>query len=160
VREASPDVEYFVVMDDDDYYPPDSVKTRMAWLRRPETDIVYCSTIPMYDTTRYISAMNVPPLSDPPSQRISEATLGFSRTAWDERPFNDTYMAEGEAFIKGREGKTVELPCTGVIVSFIHGSNTSDRRIPAEQEPNGCHYGFPDQYFRYLHELGGVKKTV
>ena len=153
VREASADVTHFVIMDDDDYYPPDSIKTRVAWLSRPENEMVYCSTIPMYDITRYISAMNVPPLADEPSMRVSEATLGFSRKVWEEHPFTDDFIAEGYGFLQGRVERSVEIPCTGVIVSFIHKSNTSSRRIPADQEPNGCHYGFPDEFFRYLHGI-------
>jgi hypothetical protein len=163
VEQASADVTHFVVMDDDDYYPPDSIKTRMSWMTRPDAQIVYCATIPMYDTVRYISAMNVPPLTDAPANRISEATLGFTRAVWESRRFPDYFMAEGEEFLKGREAESVEISCGGVIVSFIHSANTSSRRIPQEQEPNGCHYGFPDEYFRYIHSMNegsGAASTV
>lgn len=153
VTAAGADVTHFICMDDDDHYPPDSIVTRMSWLSRPGAEIAYCSTIPMYDIRRYISAMNVPPLNEAPAQRVSEATLAFTRTAWAARPFPEVSMAEGEGFVKGREAVTVEMPPAGVIVSFIHAENTSSRRVPADQEPNGCHYGFSDEYFRYLHGI-------
>jgi hypothetical protein len=64
-------------------------------------------------------------------------------------------MAEGLDFVEGREGVSVEMPSTGVIVSFIHTKNSSSRRVPKEEEPNGCHYGFSDEFFKYLHQIGG-----
>lgn len=161
VRMASADVSVFAVMDDDDHYPPNSLSARASWLSRKErdTDIVYCSTLPMYDIRRYISAINVPPLDDPPQMRVSEATLLFTRAAWDTQPFPDSSMAEGNGFVKGRLDRTVEIGPADVIVSFIHRKNTSSRRVPADQPPNGCHYGFSDDYFSYLHGIVGEDES-
>ena len=173
VAAAAEDVSIFVCMDDDDHYPKDSVGRRVAWLHRRlesaagskgtkeakaprlQSQIGYCSTLPMYDLTRYISAMNVPPLDQGPSERVSEATLVFTREAWTAKPFPDVSMAEGLGFIEDREALTVEIPPKDVIVSFIHKGNSSSRRMPAAQEPNGSHYGFADEYFSYLHQIGG-----
>jgi glycosyltransferase involved in cell wall biosynthesis len=161
VEAAAADVEVFVCMDDDDHYPADSIASRISWLEptRKGTHIAYCSTLPMYDTRRYISAVNVPPLTESPAERVSEATMAFTREAWVSRPFPDASMAEGYEFMRGREGQTVEIPPQGVIVSFIHRDNTSSRRIPADQEPNGCHYGFTDGYFQWLSRVGGATAT-
>ena len=60
--------------------------------------------------------------------------------------------AAGDAFVAGREESTVEISPTPILVSFIHSGNTSSRRVPEDQEPNGCHFGFSDDYFKYLHE--------
>lgn len=152
---ASADVSVFAVMDDDDHYPPNSLSTRASWLSRKgrTTDIVYCSTLPMYDIRKYVSAINVPPIDESPQLRVSEATLLFTRTAWEEQPFPDSSMAEGGEFVKGRLERSVEIGPADVIVSFIHTANTSSRRVPADQPPNGCHYGFSDEYFSYLHRI-------
>lgn len=158
VRAASPDVAVFMCMDDDDHYPPDSVARRILWMNRQTTDIVYCSSLPMYDTTRYISAMNVPPLGLAPAERVSEATLAFRRAVWAAKPFPEVSVGEGEGFLTGRDAISVEIPCYGVIVSFIHNGNTSSRRIPPEQEANGCHYGFSDEYFKYIHTVGELSR--
>lgn len=171
VEAASEDVSVFVCMDDDDHYPRDSIKNRLAWLNRAlpvrkgkegkgvkdpvQSQIGYCSMLPMYDLTRYISAMNVPDMEIGPAERVSEATLVFTRAAWVARPFPDTNMAEGIEFVEGREELSVEMPSKDVIVSFIHTKNSSSRRIPKEEEPNGCHYGFTDEFFKYLHQIGG-----
>ena len=181
VQTAGEDVSVFVRMDDDDHYPVSSIENRVAWFNRDlsktdkkdskgkgkekekekeqeqeqkQSQIVYCSMIPMYDVTRYISAMNVPDLTQSPCQRVSEATLAFTRAAWVERPFPHVSMAEGEEFLMGRESESVEIPCRDVIVSFIHAKNSSARRVPANQEPNGCHYGLSDEYFKFIHTIG------
>jgi hypothetical protein len=109
----------------------------------------------MYDLTRYISAINVPELEIGPATRVSEATLVFTREAWLSKPFPEVSMAEGLGFVEGREELTVEIPPKDVIVSFIHKGNTSSRRVPKDQEPNGCHYGFADEFFAYVHQIGG-----
>lgn len=149
-RAASPETRKFVMMDDDDHYPSTSVSNRVSWLSR--SPIVYCATLPVYDIKRYISAINVPPLDAPIGLRASEASLAFTREAWEERPFEDVWMDEGNAFLSGREKSTVEISPTPVIVSFVHSSNTGSRRVPEGQEPNGCHFGFTDDFFKYLHD--------
>lgn len=155
VREASSDADVFVTMDDDDHYPPSSISRRVAWLlASADRQAIYCSALPMYDVTRYISAMNVPPLDEPAENRVSEATLTFRREFWNAKPFPEVSMAEGQGFLEGRIQVTAEVPPTGIIVSFIHTGNTSSRRIPAKQEPNGCHFGFSDDFFRWLHTIG------
>lgn len=153
-NEASNTASVFVIMDDDDHYPAGSISGRVAWLKATGAECVYCSTLPMYDCGRYISAMNVPPLDMSPAERISEASLCFKRSFWEERSFPDTVsIAEGEAFITGRVHKTAEIPPEGIIVSFLHGSNATSRRVPSESEANGCHYGFDDEFFTYISEL-------
>ena len=154
VRAASPDASLFMMMDDDDHYPSSSVASRASWLSVPGVNIAYCSVIYMYDIPRYISAINTPPTKDNPAQRVSEATLTFNRTAFERRQFPDVSMAEGEAFMTGRYADSMEIPPAGIIVSFIHKGNTSSRRIPKDEEPNGCHYGFSDDYFRWLFSVG------
>jgi hypothetical protein len=153
VEAAASDTSLFICMDDDDHYPASSVETRAAWLRR--SACCYCGTIPVYDIRKYVSAFSVAPRNVAPEMRVSEATLGFTRAFWEAQRFPDVNMAEGGAFLEGRVRETVEIPPGGVIVSFIHSSNASSRRIPAAQSPNGCHYGFSNEFFRYLHENFG-----
>jgi hypothetical protein len=97
--------------------------------------------------------MNVPPITLPMSQRVSEATLCFTRSFWQEREFPDQQIAEGEGFIKGRESRCRELSPQNVIVSLVHKKNTSSRK-PPQMETNGCHYGFADELFTLVSEIG------
>jgi hypothetical protein len=155
VQNASSDTQLFVCMDDDDHYPSSSIQQRIQWIRDPSASFaVYCASILMYDVPRYISAVNVPPLHLSPAERVSEATLAFTRTFWNERSFPDTSVGEGDSFLKDREKDTIEIPPTGVIVSFLHKGNLTTRKVPTKLDPNGCHYGFPDSFFQYLYAIG------
>ena len=149
-------VSVIAFMDDDDHYPSSSLQRRVSWLYSYNCSAVYCSTLPMYDTTHYISAMNVPPLDLSPRKRISEATLCFKISFWQAGGFPDISVAEGEGFLDGRELQSVEMPPTGVIVSFLHGKNFTSRRVPDTTVANGCHYGFSDEYFTMISQLGAV----
>ena len=149
-------ISVIAFMDDDDHYPAESLVKRVSWLYSYNCSVVYCSTLPMYDTTNYISAINVPPLNLSPRKRISEATLCFKLSFWEERGFPDISVAEGEAFLEGRELQSVEIPPTDVIVSFLHGKNFTSRRVPDNTVANGCHYGFSDEYFTMISQLGAV----
>jgi glycosyltransferase involved in cell wall biosynthesis len=149
--------EVLVMMDDDDHYPKSSVEARVTYLNLMGIPCVYCARLPMYDCRRYISAMNVPPLYLAPAERVSEASLAFTREFWAQRPFPEVSVAEGEGFVAGREAATSEIVPEGVIVSFLHGKNHTARHVPetAEtKEPNGCHYGFSDEFFMYLCDVG------
>jgi hypothetical protein len=78
----------------------------------------------------------------------------FKRTFWEERKFpSDISIAEGELFLQNRENDTMEIPPEGIIVSFLHGKNTTSRRVPEEKEANGCHYGFSDEYFTMISRI-------
>jgi len=151
---APPECSIFMMMDDDDHYPATSIRARMAYLNDPGVECVYCSTLPMYDSKRYISAMNVPPLNLAISERVSEASLAFKRSFFEAGKFPASVnVAEGEGFIVGREALTAEVPPRGIIVSFLHGGNATSRRVPETTEANGCHYGFSDEFFTYISEI-------
>lgn len=146
--------QIFLMMDDDDHYPKSSIIARITWMRAFGVGCVYCATLPMYDCKNYISAINVPPLNLGPHERVSEASIAFSREFWTERGFpSSVSVAEGEGFLAGRIEQTAEIPPEGVIISFLHGLNFTSRRVPESSEANGCHYGFEDEYFAYLSGL-------
>ena len=99
--------------------------------------------------------MNVPPITLEMSQRVSEATLCFTKKFWEERKFDsNTNVGEGEAFIHGREHMCREISPQEVIVSLVHSKNTSSRKLPNIPESNGCHYGFNEKLFATVSEIG------
>ena len=152
VEKAKHDV--LVVLDDDDVYPNHSVLSRVAnLLAEPKKDCTFCTTLPSYHIQESKSFMNVPPATLPMSERVSEATLCFTRAFWEERKFAEVQIAEGNAFIRGREQRCREMSPQDVIVSLTHSKTTSDRKAPAG-EPNGCHYGFADELFTLVSEIG------
>jgi len=158
VQKAMYDVIAF--MDDDDVYPNNSIIERVAMMMKsPAKECSFCTTIPCYDIAKYCSFMNAPPIVLPMSQRVSEATLTFTRKFWEERPFDDTQIAEGDAFIRGREHMCRELSPQEVIVSLVHPKNTSARKVPDFKEPNGCHFGFNEKLFAMVSEIGETLKA-
>jgi hypothetical protein len=160
IREASHDIILF--MDDDDHYPPTSFRRRVAWLtkgvKRGESTqtIACCTTLALYDLKNGTSAVNVPPFDIPFSQRVSEATLAFHKSAWVERPFPHVSIAEGEGWLEGRENQVIEIPPQQIIVAFTHGANQSSRRVPPSDQPPSCFWGFPKEYLIFIHGLAGV----
>jgi hypothetical protein len=159
IGEATHDILLF--MDDDDHYPPTSFRRRVAWLTKGKVgqsspQITCCSTIALYDLKKGTSAVNIPPLELPLSQRISEATLTFYKSVWKDRPFPEVSLAEGESWIKGRESVVLEMPPQQIIVAFTHGQNQSGRRLPPQDQPPSCFWGFPREYLVFIHGLVGV----
>jgi hypothetical protein len=161
IREASNEIILF--MDDDDHYPSTSFRRRVAWLtkgkKRGESvhQIACCTTLALYDLQRGTSAVNVPPFDIAFAQRISEATLTFRKSAWEERPFPSVSIAEGEEWIQGRENVVIEMPPQQIIVAFTHGANQASRRIPPSDQPPSCFWGFPKEYLIFIHGLAGVE---
>jgi hypothetical protein len=160
IQQATHDIILF--MDDDDHYPVTSFRRRVAWLTKgavcgkSDKRIACCTTLALYDLMKGISAVNVPPFDIPFSQRISEATLTFRKSAWEERPFPHVSLSEGENWIAGREDQVIEIPPQQIIVAFSHGTNQSSRRIPPDTEPS-CFWGFPKEYLIFVHGLVGVQ---
>lgn len=161
IENASNDIILF--MDDDDHYPETSFRRRVAWLTKgtkrgeQNSNIACCTTLALYDLKRGISAVNVPPYDIAFSQRISEATLTFKKSAWLERKFTDVSIAEGEDWISGRENQVIEIPPQQIIVAFSHGNNQSSRRIPPTDQKPACFWGFPKEYLVFIHGLVDVE---
>jgi hypothetical protein len=153
--------DIMVTMDDDDVYPNNSVLQRVAMLlKEPVKQCGFCTTIPCYDITKFSSFVNVPPMTLTMSERVSEATLVFTRQFWNEGKFDEkVHIGEGSAFIRGREQMCRELSPQDVIVSLVHPKNTSSRKTPTLKEPNGCHYGFNEQLFAMVTQIGEELNT-
>jgi len=158
VERSSNDIILF--MDDDDHYPETSFRRRVAWLTKHpwNAKVVACSTIACYDLVKGVSAVNTPPWELGPSQRISEATLTFYKSFWEQRKFPQVNMAEGEEFLKGRECDLIDIPPQQILVAFSHQGNSSGRRIPTTDDTKpGCFWGFPKEYLIWIHKLAGIE---
>jgi hypothetical protein len=153
IEHATHDI--FVTMDDDDVYPSNSLVSRVAHLlATPKKECLFSTVIPCYNIHEKKSFMNIPPIKLPMCDRVSEATLCFTRAFWEAGKFPDQQIAEGGGFIKGREQQCREMSPQDIIVSLVHKKNTSARKAPPMAEPNGCHYGFSDDLFTLVTEIG------
>jgi hypothetical protein len=73
-------------------------------------------------------------------------------------------VSEGEGFLVGRTaGRVLEIPAGQIVVSFLHGKNTSGRYIPdestsdsASKKPTNA-WGFSPAELRFFHGLAGVE---
>lgn len=162
IENSSNDIILF--MDDDDHYPSTSFRRRVAWLTKGtkcgemgKANIACCTTLALYDLKFGTSAINVPPFELPFGQRVSEATLTFRKSAWNERKFPNVSIAEGENWISGREDQVIEMLPQQIIVAFSHGGNQSSRRIPPSEQKPSCFWGFPKEYLVFIHGLVGVQ---
>ena len=158
VSHCSNDIVLF--MDDDDHYPQTSFRRRVAWLTKHpmKPRATCCTTIACYDLLTGVSAVNCPPFDLPLGQRISEATLTFYKSWFEQRQFdNDIQVGEGDSLVSGREDEVLEIPPQQILVAFSHGKNTSSRRIPASENVTpSCFWGFPKEYLTFVHGLAGV----
>lgn len=152
VEKASHDI--LVMLDDDDVYPNNSVLSRVAYMLAGPSprECVFSTTIPCFEIHEKKSFMNVPPILLEMADRVSEATLAFTRDFWKHRGFPDQQIAEAGAFIRGREHMCRELSPQDVIVSLCHKKTTSSRKAPPG-EPNGCHYGFSQDLYTLVSEI-------
>lgn len=138
--------DMIAIMDDDVHYPSSSITKRMEGLQH--ADMVYCATLPVYDIRQYMSSMCVPPLRKLPHLRAFDASFAFKKSFWVTQDL-----------IQSRETKTAEISPADVLVGLVHKGNQDARfasDIEKGIEPNGCHYGFSEKYFQYLHSIGEV----
>lgn len=122
VREAKYD--YIVHMDDDDYYPPESVTARIKVLLKYQKSgigCVGCSRVGVYDLINNTSSIATDGIIS-----LSEASMAYTKKFWEKQMFNELER-EGEykSFIMGRLNKIVDMPYSFVIYAFTHKSNTT-----------------------------------
>ena len=156
VQRAQHDI--ILMMDDDDHYPATSFRRRVGWLlEHPwNPSAVVSTTIACYDLLKGISAVNTPPWNLALRERVSEATLAFKKSFWEEKNFPDVSVSEGEGFLEGRETSVLEIPPQQIIVAMSHGKNSTSRHIPPDAAPS-CFWGFPKEFLIFLHRLAGVE---
>ena len=125
VKKASHDI--IVHMDDDDYYPPESIIARVRCLRDNDMDIkcVGCLSVRTFHmfTERTYEAYESSAIN------MSESSLAYKREFWNERRFeNHCSRGEGVLFLNDRYTQCRSLPHIFVIVQFDHTKNTVKRQ--------------------------------
>ena len=150
--------EVIVHMDDDDYYPVNSVRIRVLSMLHSKKRCVSCSAIANFNICRMISMINVPPYDMGYEKRVSEASMAYYRDFWENRKFDSgAICSEGEGFVVGRTEDVLDTDWKGVIISLRHSGNISNRNEMTE-EPNGWHFGkIDDNLFLFLTSLDECK---
>lgn len=147
---------YVMMMDDDDHYRSNYIQHHMQMFKRiPQKECHVCSTIGVFHLNKMYSMINTPPLNLKPEKRISEATLFFTKSFWEKQKFPEIQIAEGDKFLTGRMEYVLDMSWEHIFVSFIHDKSTSSRDT-YKGEPNGCHFGFDDNFFSFVTRLGSL----
>ncbi len=114
--------QYIVHMDDDDYYPSDSVSNRIRCLLSNDADcvgstILGCMNLHNFECYSIGSKASI----------LAEASMAYKKTFWDAYNFReDVYTGEALHFLKGREKKVIQIPYDFILVVFNHGSNITE----------------------------------
>lgn len=127
--------EYIVHMDDDDWYPPESVACRIRILleyqKKIKKDACFgCTKVLCLDliTNQMFEAFDASIEGLPAT--LSESTMAYSKRYWQEQNFNnDSKFAECLPFIKNRHSTVCTGPSVFVVTQFSHSTNTVQRRI-------------------------------
>jgi GR25 family glycosyltransferase involved in LPS biosynthesis len=116
---------YIIHMDDDDYYPPESILARIKILLKYEYEGIQCvgsTLIGTYNIINNVSSMS----SDGPIS-LSEATMGYTKKFWEERPFDELCIrGEHKHFTEQRLNKIMDIPYSFILIAINHKSNFTD----------------------------------
>ena len=120
VAKSSHDI--IVHMDDDDYYPPESILARVKSLIKYKDEginCVGCTLIGTYDIINNKSSMS----SDGPIS-VSEASMAYTKEFWYRKQFNPLQLkGEHKSFIEGRLDQILDLPYSFIIIGVNHYNN-------------------------------------
>ena len=141
--------DIIVCMDDDDYYPPMSVKTRVASLLHLNKKVVGCTGLGLFEVNKIISAVSFSSYVLDYYNRFFESTLTFYKSLWENNKFSDTNNNEGRGLIEGNILETDEIMWNNVIVSLSHYNNTN-KRLQIRGDTNGSHFKLPEEVFNLV----------
>jgi GR25 family glycosyltransferase involved in LPS biosynthesis/glycosyltransferase involved in cell wall biosynthesis len=121
-------------MDDDDYYPPESLLARVkSIVGYRNTDCVGCSRIGVYnilDDKSFISSDG--------HISLSEASMAYTKKFWEEQEFDPgCQRGEYRSFMQNRLDKIMDLPYIFVICATNHGRNFTPRMEWLNQQDPG-----------------------
>ena len=113
--------DIIVHMDDDDYYPSHSVKTRVKiLLQNKERGCVGCTKIGCYHLNNKSSFM----VGEHGLLDFSEATMAYTRNFYNDRKYdNRIKTGESKLFLRGRTKQILQIPFIFIIIALTHKTN-------------------------------------
>lgn len=127
--------EYIAHMDDDDWYPSESIACRIRILLEYEkftgqNACFGCTKVLCLDIIngRMFEAFDSSVDGFPAT--ISESTMAYSKAYWNKQQFDDgSNFAECLPFIKGRQETVCSGPSVFIVTQFTHQKNSIQRRV-------------------------------
>lgn len=117
--------DYIVHMDDDDYYPPESILARIKILLKYKNNDIECvgsTLIGTYNILNNTSSMS----SDGPIS-LSEASMAYTKKFWEQRPFDETCQrGEHKSFCEQRLDKIMDIPYSFILIAINHKNNLTE----------------------------------
>ncbi len=141
--------DIIVCMDDDDYYPPMSVKKRVASLIHLNKKLVGCTSLGILEVNKIISIVSGSSYTLNYYDRFFESTLAFTKEYWNKNKFEDKNTNESSNMIKDNLGQIEEIDWNQVLVNLKHENNTNNV-INVKGETNGSHFNLPDEVFEII----------
>ena len=116
--------DYIIHMDDDDYYPPESIFARVKLLKKYESQGIEClgsTLIGTYNIINNTSSMS----SDGPIS-LSEASMAYTKRFWEKRGFDDLCVrGEHKYFTEQRLHEILDVPYSFILIAINHRNNMS-----------------------------------
>lgn len=114
--------EYIANIDDDDFYFPQSVITKVKYLtnRYPQKRCVGNTELPVYnmmDDTSIITETN----------HLPEASMVYHRSFWEDCKYAEHVEGEGYPFTVNRRQELLDIPYLFSMVAVNHGKNVTGK---------------------------------
>jgi len=148
-------------MDDDDYYPSYSVKTRVKILmQNPEIGCVGCTQIGCYNILNNTGWS----VSHIGKTDMSEASMAYTHKFYQQRRYDDRIEnGESKYFLRGRLKEALQIPFIFIIIAINHGGNMTGNlrtNLDAKYLQSYLYYdNFPISLKNILFEISGNNKV-
>jgi GR25 family glycosyltransferase involved in LPS biosynthesis len=117
--------KYIVHMDDDDYYPPESLLARIKILMKYESEGIECVGSTLIGT--YNIMTNVSSMSTDGPISLSEASMAYTKKFWEKRGFDDLCIrGEHKYFTENRFQQIMDIPYSFVLIAINHRTNMTN----------------------------------
>jgi GR25 family glycosyltransferase involved in LPS biosynthesis len=117
--------DYIMHMDDDDYYPPESILARMKILLKYKNNGIECVGSTLIGTYNIINNTSSMSMDGPIS--LSEASMGYTKKFWEKRPFDELCVkGEHKYFCEQRLEKIIDIPYSFILIAINHRNNITE----------------------------------
>jgi hypothetical protein len=113
--------DYIAHIDDDDYYFPYCLKTKIAFLiNNPNKHCIGTTELPVYNLINDSSILTK-------TNHLAEATMLYKKSFWIHTPFSEHLNGEGYAFTIHRRNELLDIPYLYSIIAINHGKNITGK---------------------------------
>lgn len=159
--------DFVLLLDDDDYIYPDTLKIRFKEYMNIKRDKPYkkfmgFTKLGCFDIERYVSWIHIEDSREELYKSVVGSSLLFERDFYtNENELDNTGENNGFArFLKNKEHMFVEQSWENNFVSLSHKNCLNGKHTPDKQDANGCHFGFSKKLFEFIVELFKEQKST